>query len=306
MFYSTSPALFRYSVSAIDEAHYLIDLSLVDRVIRRRVDDYPAAVPDLVAGRLFERLDLLKTNPHRVLDLGAGDTRHRESLQHRFKQSMVFSADLSDTLLRRGRTGGFWRRKPPMVCLDASHLPFADGSFDLVVSNLMLPWVHPPDSFAAELNRVLSPQGVFFFSTAGPDTLMELRRAWSQIDDLPHVNALLDMHDVGDMLMRAGITDPVIDVERLQINYSSVDRLLDELVAVGSLNVLRGRRRGLMGSDIRQRLSQHYPLNDQGGVTATLEVVYAHGWKGQRKSSPRDGGGHEVWVSLDMLKRRKN
>lgn len=290
-------------MSAIDEALYQIDLSQVDRAMRKRVDEYPQSVPDLVVEGLFERLALLKSDPARVLDLGAGDTRHRALLQQRFARATVFSADLSAQLLKRGKGGGFWRRKPPVVCLDANQLPFADESFDLVVSNLMLPWIHPPDQFAAELNRVLSAQGVFFVSTAGPDTLKELRAAWSQIDSYPHVNALLDMHDLGDVLMRSGIADPVMDVERLQVNYSSVDRLLDELVALGALNVLSGRRRGLMGRDVRRRLDEHYPRNEQGGVTATLEVIYAHGWKGRAR--PALNGDHEVKISLDTLKQKR-
>ncbi len=289
-------------MSTADDAAYQIDSALVDRANRRSADGYPTVVPDLIAERLFDRLALLKSEPQRVLDMGAGNGRHLKDLERAYPRATVFAADLSPALLGQAGTGPFWRRKPPLVCLDGSCLPFADETFDLVVSNLMLPWIHPPDRFAAELNRVLTEDGVFFFSTAGPDTLLELRQAWAAVDGAAHVNALLDMHDIGDLLLRAGIADPVMDAERLQIHYSSVDRLLDELIATGAVNVLSGRRKGLIGRDIRQRLAQHYPTSSDGGITATLEVVYAHGWKGQAKSSNRGPEG-EYYVSVDALRR---
>ncbi len=291
-----------YYVSTFDETDYQIDLELVDRINRRRIGRHEFAVPDLIAGRLFERLALLKINPQRVLDLGAGDARHIKPLQKSFPDATVFAADLSASQLRSARATRFWQRQPPLVALDASSLAFADGVFDLVVSNLMLPWIHPPDQFASELNRVMSEQGVFFLSTAGPDTLIELRECWASIDSASHVNALLDMHDVGDLLLRSGVSDPVMDVERLQINYSSVDALLDELIATGALSVVAGRRRGLMGRDIRRKLASAYPKNNEGGITATLEVVYAHGWKGQSDSSRKHSSNGEVYVSLDSLR----
>lgn len=287
------------------EQFFQPDLALLDRVNQKRVLRQSNEVCDLVAERLFERLSLLKAEPHRVVDLGAGTGSRLQHLQKIFPEAIVVAADLSVSLLCEAGTVPFWRRKPPLVCLDANQLPFVDECIDLVVSNLMLPWIHPPDQFATELQRILSPTGVFFISTAGPDTLMELRSAWSKVDSNAHVNLLLDMHDIGDLLLRSGIADPVIDAERLQINYSSVDSLLDELVSCGALNVLNGRRRGLYGSDIRQHLSRHYPKNDDGSVTATLELIYAHGWKGERKSTPHKAQS-EVYISVDSLRGQKN
>ncbi len=266
-------------------------------------------IPDAVAERLFERLSLLKTRPTRVLDLGTGDGRHLSLLRDLYPRADIFGADICPVGLRQVDRKRFWHRKPLGICLDANFAwPFSDGSFDLVVSNLLMPWILPAEVFASELNRVLSDTGVFFLSSTGPDTLCELRAAWQHVDNAEHINAFLDMHDVGDLLHRAGISDPVMDTERLSITYSSVDKLLDELIHTGCTNVLQGRRKGLMGLDARMKLAESYPCDDVGvqqcGITATLEVVYAHGWKGKPKKTGLNSG--EFRVNIDQLRRPRN
>jgi len=296
-------------LNAIDTKKFDVVADLVVKAGERAHSSYAdhAAVADTIADRLYERLTLLKSRPERILDLGTGDGRHLEQLAKRFPRATIIGADICQAGLQsRRRARRFWQRPASLVCLDASKpLPFASASFDLVLSNLLLPWILPAEVFASELNRLLTPQGAFFVSSAGPDTLRELRIAWQQLDTAEHVNAFLDMHDVGDLLHRAGISDPVMDAERLQVTYSSVDKLLDELVNTGCTTVLAGRRRGLTGSDIRQRIAENYPTDCSNKksasamIFATLEVVYAHGWKG--KARLPDG---VLPVSLQHLHRR--
>lgn len=284
-------------------------MDLVAKASRRASTSYSrhAEVADTIADRLYEKLALLNSPPKRILDLGTGDGRHLELLARLFPKAIVVGADICHLSLqtRRARRR-FWQRPVPLVCLDASEpLPFASASFDLVVSNLMLPWILPAEVFAGELNRLLTENGAFFVSSVGPDTLKELRFAWQQVDSAEHVNAFLDMHDVGDLLHRAGISDPVMDAERLKVSYRSVDKLLDELVNTGCTTVLAGRRRGLIGSNVRARIAENYPTEDSDNtgshavILATLEVVYAHGWKGKTRL-PHG----EQQVSLEHLHRR--
>lgn len=258
---------------------------------------------DSIAERLFERLGLLKAMPVSVIDLGTGDGRHLQVLQRLFKKATIYGADLSaDRLVSAASNRRFWQSRPLHICLDADHaLPFAKNSFDLVLSNMVLPWLSQPERFVAEINRVLIEDGAYFISTAGPDTLVELRRAWAEIDDHHHINLFLDMHDVGDLMVTAGMTDPVMDTERITVTYSSVDKLLDELIGLGFINVLAGRRKGLTSNQVRQRLSEIYPCNDDGRIEATLELVTAHGWSGKPKPPPG-----EFHFDIENLGSRQN
>ena len=90
------------------------------------------------------------------------------------------------------------------VCADAARLPLPDGSVDLILSNFMLAWTDPELVFA-EFRRVLAPRGLLTFTSLGPDTLRELRAAWAQVDSHRRVHPFLDMHDIGDALVHAGL-----------------------------------------------------------------------------------------------------
>jgi len=276
--------------------HYRVNKKLQRKAVDRAISSYSqhAHVFDEIANRLLERLDLLKAPPARVLDLGTGNGRHLEVLRRRYPKATIIGADINQSVLRSARRSlPGWQRllakRPRLVCMDAGEQwPFADESFDLVVSNMMLPWINETDKLASELARVLATGGAFFISSAGPDTLKELRSAWESIDACAHVNAFLDMHDLGDMFVRAGLADPVMDSERIEVRYKDTLTLLTELELTGCTCVLCGRRQGLMGRQVRQLLVAHYPdsqsfivdeSDHSSTISATLELVVAHGWK---------------------------
>src|SRR5690606_36849372 len=106
----------------------------------------------------------------------------------------------------------------------------------------------------AGFRRVLRPGGVLLFTSFGPDTLSELRASWAAADRFSHVNRFLDMHDVGDALVRAGLAEPVLDVERFTLTYPDVDGLVRDLKTLGAHNVTAGRPRGLTGRGRWQRM----------------------------------------------------
>ena len=116
-------------------------------------------------------------------------------------------------------------------------------------------------------------------SSFGPDTLHELRSSWQQVDGFSHVNVFLDMHDVGDALLRTRFEDPVMDVERLTVTYPDVWKLMRELKQIGAHNVTAGRPLGLTGTRRMQRLVWAYEQYRSNGVLpASYEIVNGHAW----------------------------
>ena len=155
----------------------------------------------------------------------------------------------------------------------------AAGSVDMVLSNLSLQWCNDLDRVMAELRRVLRPGGVLLFTTLGPDTLKELRASWSAVDGSCHVNAFLDMHDVGDTMLRAGLSDPVVDREDLILTYPDLHRLMRDLKGLGAHNVTAGRPRGLTTPTRLRKLAAICLIGRQDGLPANYEVIYGHAWK---------------------------
>ena len=190
------------------------------------------------------------------------------------------------------------------ICADALRLPFADSSADLIYSSLMLQWCDPLHIAFAEVRRVLKPGGLFMFSTFGPDTLIELRAAWAAADGGVHVNRFLDMHDIGDAAMQAGLSEPVLDVERIQLTYADARSLMRDLKAIGARNVAAARSRGLTSRARLQRMEEAYEFwRHDGRLPATYEVVYGTAWGSEARAGAKVVEG-EVLISPTEIGRR--
>ncbi|MFK7862239.1 MAG: methyltransferase domain-containing protein [Granulosicoccus sp.] len=266
--------------------------------------DAHAAVFEAVSDRLLGRLELLAIKPLRVLDLGCRTGYQLEALAQRYPEATIFGADPAP-----GEPPGLprswprWLRRsspsqPVRVACDPHELPFASGSFDLVVSNLLLPWCHAPHRVFEEVARILAQDGAFMFTSAGPDTLMEYRRSWASIDSHLHGFGLIDMHDVGDTMMASGFAAPVLDRDNIVVDYPDIASVQKELRSLGAANIAVGRRTGLMSHSVDAKLGA--TVKSGARFPVTLELVQGHGWKGSLKSVKNSSG--EVTVSVDTLR----
>lgn len=265
-----------------DPNQFALNRKQVRKSFERAADSYDeaAVLQREVGERLISRLDLVKIHPQRVMDLGAGTCHFSEALQRRYKKSEVWAVDFAGPMLAKADIRRRWRRQPKRVCADACGLPCGEQTFDLVFSNLMLQWCLPLDAYLTEIRRVLSQQGVFLFSTFGPDTLKELRAAWAAVDNNAHVHTFLDMHDVGDALLRTGFSEPVVDMEVVTLTYGDFLGVMRDLKAIGARNAAESRSRGLLGRQRFKQLEAAYePFRDPDGRwVASYEIVYGIAW----------------------------
>ena len=263
--------------------------------IRRRFDRAAATFDDadfvhaVTRDGLLNRLDPLLLQPATILDLGSATGATGRALRKRFKRAHIVSLDLSRAMLGAARKNRPWLSRMSFVQGDARRLPFADGTFDLVAANQMLPWEPEPQSVFEEVARVLRKGGVFAFATLGPDSLREIDRAWASVDDRPHVNRFPDMHDVGDGLVRAGLADPVLDVDRLAVSYEHPARLFADLTRAGARNKHVDRDRGLAGKARFQAMTGALAsTRSDGRILLDLELVYGHCWGSGPRRDPAD------------------
>ncbi len=265
------------------------DKRLIRRSFERAAASYDAAavLQHEVCKRMNERLDLIKHQPATLLDAGSGTGNALPALRARYPQARLVAFDLAFTMLQRGReriAAPWWKsvlkQKVGTICGDIEQLPLASGSVDMVWSNLALQWMNDPDKAFGEFHRVLAPGGLLMFSTFGPDTLKELRTAFASVDQHTHVSRFIDLHDIGDILVKRGFADPVMDMEPFTLTYSDVRALMHDLKAIGAHNVTHDRPPGLTGrARLAAVMAAYEPLRRDGKLPATFEVVYGHAWK---------------------------
>ena len=251
--------------------------------------DDSAVLQREIADRLLERLDYVRLAPKRILDLGCGTGYAVAALHRRYRGAQVIALDFALPMLVQARRRGSWLRRPQCLCADAERLPLADGSLDLIVSNATLQWCNDLAGTFREALRILRPGGLLMFTTFGPDTLKELRAAWSEVDGFTHVSPFADMHDLGDALVRARFADPVMDTERLTLTYGRLSDLMADLKGIGARNATELRPRGLTGPGRLAALQTAYERSRlDGRLPASYEVVYGHAWAPEQK--PMAGG----------------
>ncbi|MDJ0807589.1 MAG: malonyl-ACP O-methyltransferase BioC [Gammaproteobacteria bacterium] len=278
----------------------IIDKRQARRSFERAASGYDevAVLQRETAGRMLARLDYIQHSPKLILDVGAGTGEATHALANRFRKARTIALDFALPMLQRARRRGSWLRRPRCVCGDAEQLPLADHSVDLIFSNATLQWCNDLQQTFQEFLRVLRPAGLLMFSTYGPDTLSELRQSWAEVDGSTHVSPFPDMHDIGDAMLRAGLANPVVDVDRMSLSYPDVRGLMRDLKTLGAHNVTTGRQRGLTGKGrLRAMFKAYEQFRIDGRLPASYEVVYGHAWAPAQRT--RDG---VTSISLESLR----
>jgi malonyl-CoA O-methyltransferase len=263
-------------------------------------DDH-AVLEQEVASRQLERLEFIQFTPHRIVDLGCGTGQASADLKKQFPEAEVIGLDSSQCMLSQLQRRPGVRDRLSAVCADMSAIPLADHSVDLLFSNLAMQWSLDPVSVFVEIRRVLKPGGMLLFSSFGPGTLKELKAALGEADGTEDTEDFADILELGDALMAAGFKQPVMDAERITVNYSEIDSLVRELEATGTLSLVKG---GGSLAAARDHLVRAYePFMVDSRYPVSYEIVYGTAFgpdEGQPLKTPQ---GDVVTFSVESLRK---
>jgi len=251
-----------------------------------------------IADRLLQHLEFTKIAPKRILDIGCGTGYFTRLLAGKFKKAEITAADISEQMVLCTRERHAmrlpWHGKRHHITADGGHLPFRDGSFDLVTSNLAMQWLPDPQQMMREMRRVLAPGGLMLFSTFGRRTLTELRQSLSEIkqEQAGLVLPFPDVTALGDALMKLPLELPVTDCDLFTLTYPDTMALVRELKGIGASSAaIRGRPGGLYGRSLLRKLDAHYSTHfrmQDGRVRATFEALYGQAWYKEAGFEHRD------------------
>lgn len=222
--------------------------------------------------RMLEQLDWVRIEPACIVEAGAGTGAARSALLARFPDARLLALDSSLGMLRAGAG--------ERICGDIQQMPLADSCCELLFSNLALHWCPAIGAALAEFRRVLDSPGLLFFSTFGPDTLKELRAARSAAGMSDDPETLLDMHHLGDALLRAGFADPVMSAERFPVPYADYAALERDMQRCGVSRAMMPPGEGLASRRRRRAVEKAFrELRDASGkIPVSIEVVYGQAW----------------------------
>ncbi len=258
----------------------------------------PAASPWLheeVARRMAQRLQWFRQQPANWLHwepANGGLEAHRLLLQQMPQaQASIWSGQaavaalLQPTGPRRSWLPSGWGRSRQAVLAIEPPAPT-----DMLWANMCLHLQAHPQTLLRHWQGLVRPQGFLMFSCLGPDSLRELHQLYADLGWHAPSHPFTDMHDWGDMLVQAGFAEPVMDMERIVLTWSTAQAMLEELRDTGR-NLHAARPAGLRGRAWRQTLIQaieeRMPRSTDGRLQLTFEIIYGHAYQGEaRRKDP--------------------
>ncbi len=313
------------SVQGLDSQNTVLQSAPISLKEVRRLFAQPHRVQESqflrreIAARMFERLSLIKTTPSALLDAGCGEGDDLLSLRARFPHAVMCGVDASQAMLALARSSALATKSLPQRWLaqlnsrkyygpgnallgsaDFAHLPLRDVSLDMVWSNLALHWHPQPDRVFAEWRRVLRVNGLLMFSCFGPNTFKPLRDVFAEMGHEAAMLPFVDLHDLGDMLVAAGFATPVMDMEMMNITYSSIEKLLQDIRALGG-NPLLTKRRNLFGKRMWKLVHEGLEQcrKPDGKIHLSVELINGHAFR----PAPKQTADGSSIIRFDALRK---
>mmetsp|Transcript_16005 Transcript_16005/g.28754 ORF Transcript_16005/g.28754 Transcript_16005/m.28754 type:complete len:382 (-) Transcript_16005:525-1670(-) len=286
---------------------------------------------ELVTSRLLDRLEDCTSKFNTIAILGGSALSIIKNLPYKkVGIEKIICIDSSIEVLEciKNRVDGMDIPNIHYVVADDEFLPIKAGSVDAIISSLGLHWANDLPGAMIQCCRALRPDGLFLSALFGGDSLFELRVSCALASQermggvSSVVSPLMQVRDAGNLLTRAGLAIPAVDVDTFTINYPSPMHVIDHLRSLGESNahvhraVHLKRETALATAAAYQTLFPAAPteggsdgVEEEGaerkGVTATFEVVFMTGWApapNQPKAKRRGSATVSMQVLADGLK----
>jgi len=280
------------------------DATTLLQLRRRQSAAWVSFLHEEVQTRMLERSEVMRPAPGAILDVSLGRLDAAQRLAQRFSDRSVYavhwlsqppsptSRDPVRNMLRLLSSGLGWGKQAQvgnkvtsLVAESFEQIPRLSEPCAMVWSNGLLHRSNQPTDLLAGWHAQLATGGALFFSCLGPDTGQEMR-AFAATQGMTQPD-YADMHDWGDLVLKAGFSDPVMEMEKIVLTYTDPMKMLRDWHQLEGNN-LRVRSRGLRGRKIFEHFRQFLNENSEPPLRLTVEVIYGHAWRVAKKNSPQE------------------
>ncbi len=238
------------------------------------------------AERLADRLDDTTRSFPIAVDLGCHSGELGQIIGKRGEIEQLYQADISQRYAKAAQANNAGNTNGTIVA-DEEFLPFAEGSLDLIISNLSLHWVNDLPGMLLQARRALKSDGLFLASMLGGETLKDLREALMTAEAeeeggvSPRVSPFVDVKDAGALLQRSGFALPVVDADDLLIDYPDALKLMRDLSGMGESNLVAKRSKKFTKRSTLARAAAIYHerhARPDGRIHAKFQIIYLTAW----------------------------
>ena len=238
------------------------------------------------AERLADRLDDTTRKFPLAVDLGCHSGELGQIIGKRGEIEQLYQADISQRYAKAAQANNAGNTNSTIVA-DEEFLPFAEGSLDLILSNLSLHWVNDLPGMLLQARRALKSDGLFLASMLGGETLKDLREALMTAEAeeeggvSPRVSPFVDVKDAGALLQRSGFALPVVDADDLLIDYPNALKLMRDLSGMGESNLVAKRSKKFTKRSTLARAAAIYHerhARPDGRIHAKFQIIYLTAW----------------------------
>ncbi|MDO4640245.1 MAG: class I SAM-dependent methyltransferase [Neisseria sp.] len=225
-----------------------------------------------------ERLQLVRKAPQHILLAGADADISRSLLASRYPKATFSEYDLRATFLEaaaaRRKNGLLARLSGKIIPQHHQSMtdPFPEACADFLWANLSLITAPELPPVFRNWAQALKPDGLLFFTHFGIDSLQSLYACLKTHGIEVSAPSLVDMHDLGDMLLENGFYDPITDTSKLELSYASAASFWQDMEILGIWNAL-----SFSDPDAARRLITQ--AIEAGNFSITLETIYGHAVK---------------------------
>lgn len=185
------------------------------------------------------------------------------------------------------------------------------GPYDLIISLLRLQTSQDPVADLKPCAQALKPDGLLLACLFGGETLRELRQAFYVADEhhlgglTPRIFPFPTHTQAASLLSAVGLALPVVDTDKVTVNYRKLRTLISDLRDLGETNSLSIRDKRPLGKAYWQTLKGGYPRrHDTGHFGANFEILWLTGWAPHaRQQKPLKRGSAQVSLT-DVFKHR--